>query len=69
MKSNLDLDVIAPHQVAIALRRAADNYRSGATELQTAWQDPNAGKCWEDFAGILERAADACEKARAKRGV
>lgn len=69
MKRNLDLDVMAPHQVALTLRRAVDSYREGAAELQTAWQDPNAGKCWEDFAGILERAADACEKARTSRGV
>lgn len=69
MKRNLDLDVMAPHQVALTLRRAANIYREGAAELQTYWQDSDAGKCWEDFAGILDRAADACEKARAKRGV
>jgi hypothetical protein len=51
------------------LRRIADMFNESATELSSAWQDNEAGKVWGDFARIMERAAEQCAKARAKRGL
>jgi hypothetical protein len=59
---NLDLDTDAPENVQAILRRAAEQYRESASELQSAWQDRNAGKVWDRIARILERAADQVEK-------
>jgi hypothetical protein len=64
---DLDLDVDTPEKVPAVLRDAAEKYREAATELQSAWQDSQAGKVWEDFATILERAAESCGKAIQKR--
>ena len=58
----------APEHVEQILRNVADTFNEAATELSAAWQDREAGKCWGDFARILERAAEQCEKIRAKRG-
>jgi len=60
---DLDLDVDTPEELAPVLRAAADQYNESASELQSAWQDPHAGKVWAKFAVILERAADQAEKA------
>ena len=60
----LDLDVDAPEAVAPVLRRAAQQYAESASELQSAWQDKNAGKAWTRIARILERAADQIDKAQ-----
>jgi hypothetical protein len=60
---DLDLDVDKPEDVAKVLRRAAVKYREATPELQSAWQDPNAGKVWAAFARILDRAAEQCEDA------
>lgn len=62
MKRNLDLDVAEPDMVAAILRAAADAYNESAAELETAWQDRQAGKPWAKIARILERAAAQVEK-------
>ena len=59
---DLDLDVDAPDKVADVLRAAAEAYEESATELQSAWQDREAGRPWSRIARILERAADQIEK-------
>jgi len=41
-------------------------FRESNSELQSAWQDRNAGNVWTALAKILERAADSCDKAIAK---
>lgn len=64
---NLNLDTDLPDRVADILREAAQAYRESQSELASAWTDPNAGKVWGDFATILERAAESCDKAYARR--
>lgn len=63
----ISLDVATPEEVPDVLRRAADHYRESQGELSSAWQDENAGKVWADFATILDRAAQSCERAISKR--
>lgn len=58
-----------PETVERILRDAADLYRESDFELAAARQDKRAGAIWSDFARILERAADSCERARNKRGL
>ena len=52
----------SPETVARILRDVAELYRESAGELSASWQDKNAGKCWEKYAAILERAAASCDK-------
>jgi hypothetical protein len=59
----LDLDVDSPEKLAGVLRLAAQRFNESAGELESAWQDKNAGKVWERMARILERATDSCERA------
>jgi hypothetical protein len=47
---------------ACATRRAAEEYAESSSELQSAWQDKNAGKIWERIARELERAAVRIEQ-------
>lgn len=68
-KSTDFADCAAPEDVEQMLRRVVDMFNESATELSAAWQDHNAGKCWADYARILERAAASCERARVKRGI
>lgn len=63
MTTNLDLDVAVPDQLANVLRRAAENFNQSYSELQSAWQDQQAGRVWAEFAKILERAAGQCDRA------
>lgn len=63
-----NLDVADPDSVPTVLETVANFYRESAGELESAWQDRYAGKIWEDFAQILDRAAEQCRKALAKRG-
>jgi hypothetical protein len=67
MQDRYNLDVAAPEDVPIVLETVANFYRESASELAGAWQDQGAGKVWEDFAKILDRAAESCRKAIAKR--
>lgn len=62
-----NLDVDAPEKVPIVLETVANYYRESASELASAWQEKSAGKIWDDFARILDRAAQQCRKAVAKR--
>ena len=61
------LDVATPEEVPAVLEAIADRYRESADELLSAWQDDNAGKVWNDFATILDRAAESCRRAITKR--
>ena len=61
-RKSMDLDVASPDKVAAVLRAAADAYYESASELESAWQDPGAGKPWEKLARILESAANRAEK-------
>ncbi len=63
MARNLDLDVDAPEKVSAILRAAAEAYRESQSELQSAWQDSQAGKPWQHIANILERAAASVDRA------
>jgi hypothetical protein len=62
MRSGMDLDVDSPEKVAEVLRDAASAYYESAGELESAWQDPGAGKPWEVIAKILDSAADRIEE-------
>lgn len=44
------------------IREIAQTYREDAAELQSAWQDPKAGKIWEIFGRELEAIADKIER-------
>ena len=68
MLDRYNLDVVDPDSVPIVLETVANFYRESAGELEGAWQDRYAGKIWEDFARILDRAAQSCRKALDKRG-
>lgn len=63
---SLDLDVATPEEVSAILRRAAQQFYETRGELQSAWSDEHAGRVWSEFGKILDRAADACDKAVAK---
>lgn len=67
--SESDLGVDAPNKVEHVLRVTADLYRQSAMDLALSWQEKNAGRIWTDFARILEKAADHCEKTRQKYGL
>ena len=67
MQRNYELDVATPEEVPDILETVADRYRESASELSSVWQDGNAGKIWDDFANILDRAAESCRKAITKR--
>jgi len=57
MAKNLDLNVNSPFKVASILLATANAYDESSVELDSAWQDPNAGRPWRKIADILERAA------------
>jgi len=59
---NLDLDCDTPEKVAPILRAAAQAYYESNGELESAWQDKQAGKIWSKIARILEQAADKIDK-------
>jgi len=61
------LDVATPEDVAIVLESVAFHYGESAAGLAASWQDNTAGKVWQDFAAILDRAAVACRKSLANR--
>ena len=60
-KDSLSLDVSHPTDVASILRNAAEAYCASAIELESAWQDPTAGRPWNKIAAILERTATQIE--------
>jgi len=57
-----DLNVMAPHEVARVLRLAAWEFECDHANLQSCWQDREAGAVWSDIAKVLERAADRCDR-------
>ena len=61
-----DINVASPDQLAKVLREAAQDYRESQTELSAAWGDLEAGRVWEKLAGVLEAAADKCDRTVAK---
>jgi hypothetical protein len=63
---NTDLNVAAPEQFAQALRNAAELFAESQSELQSAWQDDNAGRVWLELAKVCERAAAQADKACAR---
>lgn len=60
-------DADTPESLPAILRRAADKLAESPGDLSAAWQDANAGKVWGDFARILNRAADSCDRAITRR--
>jgi hypothetical protein len=57
-----NLDVDSPEKVLVVLRDAAQSFYESAGELESAWQDKNAGKPWILIAKELERASDNIER-------
>ncbi len=51
-------DPAAPEGIPAVLRRAAEKMRDAEGELQSAWQDRNAGSSWGTIAIELERCAE-----------
>ena len=60
--TDYDLDVDTPDKVSGILRDVAQSYYESASELESSWQDKNAGKPWEKIAKELERCADRIDK-------
>lgn len=60
---DLDLQVDTPEKLADVLRRAAEAFRESQCELQSAWQDDNAGRVWLHIAKALDVAACKVEQA------
>lgn len=52
----------SPEGIPQVLRNAADMMREQAGDLQSAWQDKNAGGDWNMIARELERAADRIQQ-------
>lgn len=57
-------EAVSPDQVPRMLRRAAELYRVGASELSSAWQDKGAGSPWLRVAEELERCAQRLDERR-----
>ena len=63
MARNMDLTKCAtPEDAITVLRNAAQRFYEDAGELQSAWMDKKAGKCWAMLARDLERVADKASK-------
>lgn len=62
MARDTDLDVDAPDKVAGILKNAADDYYEASSDLESAWQDPQAARIWAKIARVLETAADRIDK-------
>ncbi len=52
-----------PAAALVSLRARAAEYRESAAELESAWQDPNAGAPWLAIANELEKACERIERA------
>ena len=61
--NSTDLDQATPEDIARVLRNAAQRFYEARGELQSAWQDKQAGRVWSKLAKILERAAASCDAA------
>jgi len=62
-RGTLNLDVDTPEKVAPVLRRAAEAFFDAAGELESAWQDPHAGRPWQRIAKILDACAEKIDAA------
>ena len=62
MTGKFSLDVASPAGVPLVLREAAEVYRESAVELESCWQDKEAGRPWAVIADELERAVKRMEK-------
>lgn len=58
-----------PRDVPRLLRQAAQDYREAASELQSAWQDPDASMIWNDFAKELDDSAEHMSHLLKSRGL
>ena len=61
-KSEINLDVDAPDNVAGVLTAAATAYQASAVELSAAWQDRQIPMIWAAIASELDIAAWKIEK-------
>ncbi len=52
----------SPEAFVADLRLTADYCDASALELQSAWQDGNAGKVWQFFASAIRRTIKSCER-------
>lgn len=52
-----------PDKLAAILRAAVEACHEAASECESAWQDPSAGKPWTQAARILARAAASMARA------
>ena len=69
MQDRYNLDVDTAASVPIVLDTVATFYRESAAELSADWQEKSAGEIWNDFARILDNAADSCHRAIQRRGL
>ncbi len=54
-------DAASPEDAIRILRNIVDRFYIDAGELESAWQDKEAGKFWSRLAGDLDRLADKAE--------
>lgn len=52
-----------PAEAVASLGECAAAYRESAAELDSAWQDSNAGEPWRAIANELEKACERIERA------
>jgi len=52
----------SPDEVAPILRTHADRFRTAHLDLQSAWQDKNAGRGWLILAREFDKLADRLDK-------
>jgi len=60
-----DLDIneaAAPDEIAPILRMHADKFRIAQYELQSAWQDKQAGRGWLILAREFDKLADRLDR-------
>jgi len=55
-------DAQVPEDVARILRYAAQRLSESTADLQSAWQDPQAGTVWLKLARTIEVCAARCER-------
>jgi hypothetical protein len=56
------VDVASPEECVAALRQAARTFYESHSELQSAWQDKNAGIVWYRIAKAIDACVTRCER-------